>query len=45
MIDVTVYKNKVKPDWCPGCGDYAVLNALQRALAELDLDPKDVLVV
>jgi 2-oxoglutarate ferredoxin oxidoreductase subunit beta len=21
--------------WCPGCGDYAVLKAVQRALAEL----------
>ena len=45
MIDLAIYKSKVKPDWCPGCGDYGVLNALQRALAELDMDPKDVLVV
>ena len=45
MIDIAVYKSKTKPDWCPGCGDYGVLNALQRALADLDLDPKDVLVV
>lgn len=25
--------------WCPGCGDYAILKAVQKALAELDADP------
>lgn len=28
--------------WCPGCGDYGVLSALKSALAELELQPKDV---
>ncbi len=28
--------------WCPGCGDYAVLNAVQRALSELKLKKEDV---
>lgn len=45
MADVAVYKSEVKPDWCPGCGDYGVLNSLQKALAELNLEPKDVMVV
>ncbi|MFP3190569.1 MAG: thiamine pyrophosphate-dependent enzyme [Thermoproteota archaeon] len=40
-----IYKGEVQPDWCPGCGDFAVLNAIQRALYELNLDPKDVLIV
>jgi len=31
MAQVKEYIGKVKPDWCPGCGDFAVLNALQRA--------------
>ncbi|MBN1260393.1 MAG: 2-oxoacid:ferredoxin oxidoreductase subunit beta [Anaerolineae bacterium] len=38
------YKSEVKPIWCPGCGDYAVLNALMRAFAELDI-PQDTIVV
>ena len=38
------YKSGVKPIWCPGCGDYAVLNALMRAFAELNLPPEDILV-
>ncbi len=39
------YKSGVKPVWCPGCGDYGVLLALTKALAELQLAPKDVSVV
>lgn len=26
--------------WCPGCGNFGILNALKLALEELDLDPK-----
>src|SRR5258708_23040629 len=39
------YKSKVHPDWCPGCGDFSVLAALQAALFELGLKPHQVLVV
>ena len=28
--------------WCPGCGNFAILKALKEALAELDLDPTQV---
>ncbi len=38
-LTVNDYKSSVKPIWCPGCGDYAVLNALLRAFAQLQLDP------
>jgi len=33
----TDYKSNVKPIWCPGCGNYAVLTALMRAFAHLEL--------
>jgi len=39
------YKGKIHPDWCPGCGDFSVLSALQTALFELGLKPHRVLVV
>ena len=26
--------------WCPGCGDYAILKAVQRTLPELGADPR-----
>ncbi len=34
-----------KPTWCPGCGDYAVLLALKKALLALNKDPHEVVVV
>ena len=39
------YKGRVDPDWCPGCGDFGVLNALQRASAELGIMPHEILTV
>lgn len=34
------FKSDQEVRWCPGCGDHAVLNAVQRALAELGI-PKE----
>ncbi|PLY12352.1 MAG: 2-oxoglutarate synthase [Sedimenticola sp.] len=31
------YKSEIKPVWCPGCGHFAVLSALTKALAYLAL--------
>jgi 2-oxoglutarate ferredoxin oxidoreductase subunit beta len=31
--------------WCPGCGNYPILKTLKDALAELDLDPTQVVLV
>ena len=28
------YKSDLKPVWCPGCGDFAVLAAITKALSE-----------
>lgn len=39
------FKAEVPPDWCPGCGDFGVLNVLQRACAELELAGHEILVV
>jgi len=36
------YKSEVKPIWCPGCGHYAVLSALTKALAHLALAREQV---
>jgi len=33
------------PIWCPGCGDYGILEALRRALAELRLPNEEVVLV
>lgn len=39
------YKSNVKPTWCPGCGNYAVLNALLSAFSDLDIVPDDTVIV
>lgn len=31
--------------WCPGCGDYAVLNTLQKVMADLGVAPHNVAVI
>ena len=31
--------------WCPGCGNFAILNALKRALDEVGLEPHEVILV
>ncbi|MGB0651839.1 MAG: 2-oxoacid:ferredoxin oxidoreductase subunit beta [Thermoplasmatota archaeon] len=39
------YKGSLPPVWCPGCGDFGVLSATQRALAERQIAPEDVIFV
>jgi len=36
-VTLSDYKTNVHNDWCPGCGDFGIVNAIQMALAELDI--------
>ncbi len=45
MALMQTYKSNLNPDWCPGCGDYGILNAALMAFAELKLDPYKTVVV
>ncbi len=38
-------KGPVDPDWCPRCGDFGVLKGLQKACAELGLQPHQIVTV
>ena len=31
------YKTGVHNDWCPGCGDFGIVNAIQMSLAEMQI--------
>jgi 2-oxoglutarate ferredoxin oxidoreductase subunit beta len=31
--------------WCPGCGDYGILNAVKQTMAELEIPPEKVVIV
>ena len=44
-LEAKDYKPEIPPDWCPGCGDFGVLNALFQACAELELQPHETVVV
>jgi len=35
-------KRQGRPDWCPGCGDFGVLAAVQKALVELQIQKHEV---
>jgi len=39
------FKGNVDPDWCPGCGDFGVLNSLQKTCSDLGLQPHEILTV
>jgi len=39
------YKSDLKPVWCPGCGDFGVVGALYKAMAELQLEPWNTVMV
>lgn len=39
------FKNGQSVRWCPGCGDYAILNSLQKAMAEVGVSPDETVVV
>jgi 2-oxoglutarate ferredoxin oxidoreductase subunit beta len=45
MSTAAEYKSRVRQTWCPGCGDYGVLNALQSACAALGIERHNLVVV
>ena len=44
MVTIADYKGKVKPDWCPGCGNFAQLSAISMVLANMGIEPKDAVI-
>ena len=39
------FRNNVKPNWCPGCGDFSVQAAIQRAAANVGLEPENLALI
>jgi 2-oxoglutarate ferredoxin oxidoreductase subunit beta len=44
-LSVKDFSSGAHPIWCPGCGDYGVLAALERGLAQLGRPPHEVVLV
>lgn len=45
MATFKEFRNNIKPNWCPGCGDFSVQAAIQRAAANVGLEPEQLAVV
>jgi 2-oxoglutarate ferredoxin oxidoreductase subunit beta len=39
------FKSDQDVRWCPGCGDYGILNAVQKAFAEMGMDRNKTVIV
>lgn len=39
------FKSDQMVRWCPGCGDYAVLNSIHKAMSELNIAPHNTAVI
>lgn len=39
------YNSTLQPAWCPGCGNFGILNAVRQALVQLEIPPQQVLFV
>ena len=42
MLEMKQYRTQVHNDWCPGCGDFGIVNAIQMTLLEMQLEPHRV---
>ncbi|KPV45138.1 2-oxoacid:ferredoxin oxidoreductase subunit beta [Alicyclobacillus ferrooxydans] len=45
MATVKDFRNDIRPNWCPGCGDFSVQASIQRALASLGKEPHEVALI
>lgn len=45
MVDTKDFENDYENKWCPGCGNFGILNAMKQALAELEIAPENLLIV
>ncbi len=44
-LKYTDFKNDLRVRWCPGCGDHAILNSVQKAMASIGVAPHNVAVI
>ncbi len=44
-MDIKDFKSNDEIAWCPGCGNFGILNAVKKMLVKLNKPPKDILLV
>ena len=45
MVTVKDYAESIQITWCPGCGNFAILQAIRKALVELGIEPHQALFI
>lgn len=45
MVTAADFDNDFENKWCPGCGNFGILDSMKQAFANLDMAPNDVLLV
>ena len=45
MVTVDDYHSDFENKWCPGCGNFGILDAMKDALVQLEIPPEKILVV
>ncbi|WP_238885141.1 2-oxoacid:ferredoxin oxidoreductase subunit beta [Clostridium sp. YIM B02551] len=45
MLDIKIFESKDENAWCPGCGNFGLLEGIKETLAELEIEPHEAVVV
>ena len=45
MVEPNNYNRTEMPNWCPGCGDFGIMAAIKKSLAELNITPNQTFLV
>ena len=45
MVELKEYNREEKPNWCPGCGNYGIITAVKKTLAELKFKSENTVLV
>jgi 2-oxoglutarate ferredoxin oxidoreductase subunit beta len=45
MVSIKDYESDYANQWCPGCGNFGILKAMQEALVKLKFLPHQILIV
>jgi 2-oxoglutarate ferredoxin oxidoreductase subunit beta len=45
MTTLKEYRMDIQPNWCPGCGDFSVLAAIQKVAVNLGIEPHNMALI
>ncbi|GIM29168.1 2-oxoglutarate ferredoxin oxidoreductase subunit beta [Clostridium polyendosporum] len=45
MLELKLYNSKDENAWCPGCGNFSILDAIKKVVAELEILPENLVMV